>query len=165
MKRTAFAIALLLSGAAFAQSTTTTTTTAQPEVDVDADVDVQPDGDLDVDADVDVDTKSTTTTTTHTSHGTTTTHTSHGTTMASAGGQVVAPSNANPERDARGIPVISDPAVAPAGWNGGAGAAVGGPLVDASTGATVTGAETSHPPCTATRTDNCVQAYERSRRR
>jgi hypothetical protein len=175
MRSTALAIALLMSGAAFAQSsntTTTTTTQTQPDVDVDADVGVQPDGDLDVDADVDVDTKTTTTTTTTgtTTTGTDTagTHTSHSgtthTTMASAGGQVVAPSNANPERDARGIPVISDPAVAPAGWNGGAGTGMGGPLVDARTGAAM-GAEASHPPCSKTVTDNCVQTYEGGRRR
>jgi hypothetical protein len=156
MRTVALAIALLMSGAAVAQSTTT-----QPDVDVDADVGVQPDGDLDVDADVDVGTK--TTTTNNTMHNTTTVHTatSHGTTLA--GGQMVAPSNANPERDARGIAVISDPAVVPAGWNGTTGTAVGGPLIDATTGETTT-AE-SVRPCTATVTDNCVQTYERGRSR
>lgn len=34
-----------------------------------------------------------------------------------ASGQIVAPGNSAPERDSRGIPVISDPAVAPAGSN------------------------------------------------
>ena len=162
MKTAAFAIALLLSGAALAQTTTTTTT--EPDVDVDADVGVQPDGDLDVDADVDLGTK--TTTTTHTTHTTatdaTTTHTM-ATNMTPASGKVVQPSNADPEHDARGIAVISDPAVVPAGWNGTTGTAVGGPLVDPATGETVEGAEASHPPCTATVTDNCVQTYERGR--
>src|SRR5215218_8965626 len=177
MRTAAFAIALLLSGAAFAQTTTTT----RPDVDVD--VGVQQDGDPDVDLDVGTKTK----TTTHNADGTATTVTTStvnpdgdmpnttmttpGTmTMASAmpaaSGQVVAPSNANPERDARGIPVISDPAVVPAGFNGTTGGGgVGGPLVDPVTGATMTGADTSHPPCTATVTDNCVQTYERGRRR
>jgi hypothetical protein len=81
-----------------------------------------------------------------------------------SGGQLLQPGNTNPERDARGIPVISDPAVAPAGFNGAGGAAVGGPMIDASTGQAI-GAETSHPPCSATVTDNCVQTYERGRRR
>ena len=157
MRTVALAIALLMSGAAVAQSTTT-----QPDVDVDADVGVQPDGDLDVDADVDVGTK----TTTHTSHGTTT-HTTHGTMHTTAhgtmaGGRLVAPSNADPERDARGIAVISDPAIAPPGWNGTMGTGVGGPLIDAGTGQVKAGE--SLRPCTATVTDNCVQTYERGRR-
>jgi hypothetical protein len=163
MRSAVLAIALLMSGAAIAQTTTTTTT--EPDIDVDADVGVQPDGDLDVDADVDVGTKTTTTTTVHD-----TAVSSHSATpMASAmpaSGQVVQPSNADPERDARGIAVISDPAVVPAGFNGttGAGTGVGGPAVDPVTGATVTGTDASHPACTATITDNCVQTYERGRR-
>lgn len=160
MKTAAFAIALLLSGAALAQTTTTTTT--EPDVDVDADVGVQPDGDLDVDADVDLGTK---TTTTHATHTTTTDATATHTmaTNMAASGKVVQPSNTDPEHDARGIAVISDPAVVPAGWNGTSDAAVGGPLVDPATGETVEGTEASHPACTATITDNCVQTYERGR--
>ena len=159
MRTAAFAIALLMSGAAIAQTTTTTTT--QPDVDVDADVGIQPDGDLDVDADVDVGTKTVTTTTAHDTAV-------HSTTMASmtpASGVVVQPSNADPEHDARGIAVISDPAVVPAGWNGTTGTAMGGPLVDPATGATVDTTNASYPACTATVTDNCVQTYERGRRR
>ncbi|MET1110716.1 MAG: hypothetical protein ABWX67_04225 [Allosphingosinicella sp.] len=177
MRTAAFAIALLLSGAAFAQTTTTT----QPDVDVD--VGVQPDGDPDVDLDVGTKTK----TTTHHADGTATTVSTSTansdtdapdvTTTAPAGTMTVAtnvtppmnpvvqPSNAAPERDARGIAVISDPAVVPAGFNGTAGGGVGGPMVDPATGATVTGAETSHPACSKTVTDNCVQTYERGRRR
>ncbi len=177
MRTAAFAIALLLSGAAYAQTTTTTT---QPDVDVD--VGVQADGDPDVDLDVGTKTK----TTTHHSDGTATTTTTStanapgdmpntattapsgtmtvASAMPAASGQVVAPSNSNPEHDARGIAVISDPAVVPAGFNGTAGAGVGGPFVPAA-GATATGAETSHPACTRTITDNCVQTYERGRRR
>lgn len=164
MKTTAFAIALLIGGAAIAQTTTVQTTT-QPDVDVDADLGVQPDGDLDVDADVDVDTKTTTTTTTThdmSTHGTAT-HTMAATTTP-ASGPVVQPSNAAPERDARGIAVISDPAAVPTGFNGVSGTPVGGPLVDPATGQAV-GAEVSYPACTATVTDNCVQTYERGRPR
>lgn len=68
-----------------------------------------------------------------------------------ASAAVVHPSNANPERDARGIAVISDVAYVPPGWNGIAGGAMGGP---------VEGDDESYPPCTAERTDNCVQTYE-----
>jgi hypothetical protein len=158
MRTAAIAIALLMGGAAVAQTYETTTTT-QPDVDVDADVGVQPDGDLDVDADVDVDTKTVTTTTTTTP--VTTTHTMAS--MTPASGPVVQPSNADPEHDARGIAVISDPAVVPAGWNGVTGTAVGGPFVDPVTGETVTTADASYPACTATVTDNCLQTYERGR--
>lgn len=177
MRTAALAIALLLSGAAYAQTTTTT----QPDVDVD--VGVQPDGDPDVDLDVGTKTKTTThhadgshtTVSTSTANApgdmpnVTTTAPAGTATMASAmppaSGQVVQPSNADPEHDARGIAVISDPAVVPAGFNGTAGTGVGGPLVDPATGATMTGADASHPPCTRTVTDNCVQTYERGRRR
>ncbi|HET9427081.1 MAG TPA: hypothetical protein VFO69_01850 [Allosphingosinicella sp.] len=147
MKTTALAIALLLSGTAVAQTTTYTTTTTQPELDVD----VQPDGDLDVDVDQEV------VTTTHT----TTTHNTmaHSTTFA-ASGAVIQPSNANPERDARGIAVISDPAVVPAGWNGTVSTGMGGPLVDPLTGQTIDADDESYPACTASVTDNCIQTYE-----
>jgi hypothetical protein len=188
MKSAALTIALLMSGAAIAQSTTTTTTTTQPELDVDADVGVQPDGDRDVDADVDVQNETTTTTHSATPHGTsTTTHstempastdmstTTQSTTntgtatqsttwsgtatmassMAPASGAVVQPGNNNPETDARGVTVMSDPANVPAGFNGVATGAVGGP---------VEATDASHPPCSRTVTDNCVQTYERGGR-
>ena len=80
--------------------------------------------------------------------------------MTVASGQVVLPSNADPELDARGIPVISDPAVVPPGFNGTAAGAMGGPLVDETA---ATGADAGYPACTATITDNCVQTYERGR--
>lgn len=182
MRTTAFAIALLLSGAAFAQSTTTTTT--EPAADVD--VGTQPDGDLDIDVDVGTKDKTTThhadgtvvTTTTDNvgdDEGTTTTTVNTSDTMSTGTvvatnvtppmNPVVQPSNANPEHDARGIAVISDPAIVPAGFNGTTGTGVGGPMVDPATGATATGADMSHPPCTRTVTDNCVQTYERGRKR
>ena len=79
-----------------------------------------------------------------------------------AAAQVVQPGNSDPERDARGIAVISLAAVAPAGWNGTpAGAATGGPELDAVTGETV--APDSYPACTATVTDKCLQTYEKGR--
>jgi hypothetical protein len=80
------------------------------------------------------------------------------------GDSVAAPSNSNPERDARGIAVISDPAVVPAGWNGTAGSAMGGPLLDPVTGEPVEEPRESYPACTATVTDNCLQTYERGRK-
>lgn len=64
---------------------------------------------------------------------------------------VVQPSNASPELDARGIQVISDVAFVPPGFNA-TGGAVGGPD---------SGDDESYPACTAERTDNCVQLYER----
>jgi len=79
------------------------------------------------------------------------------------------PSNAAPERDARGIAVISDPATVPPGFNGTPSTmtGVGGPLVEPSdTGATATAATTpdaTYPACTRTVTDNCLQTYERHR--
>jgi hypothetical protein len=157
-----------MSGAAVAQTYTTQTT--PPDVDVDADVGIQPDGDLDVDADVDVDPGMTTTTTTaygsdpaHTTHpaGTTTSTTTIA--MAPASGSIVQPGNENPEHDARGIAVISDPAVVPAGFNGVAGTAQGGPLADPATGEAIDAADDSYPACSATVTDNCLQTYERGR--
>jgi hypothetical protein len=75
--------------------------------------------------------------------------------------QTVAPGNTAPERDARGIPVISDPATAPAGFNSPPG--VGGPLVDASQPPATQPATENYPPCTREVTDNCVQTYERGR--
>ena len=71
---------------------------------------------------------------------------------APASGAVVQPSNANPELDARGIPVISDVAFVPPGYNG-LGGAVGGPVEE--------GSDEAYPACTATVTDNCIQTYER----
>jgi hypothetical protein len=82
--------------------------------------------------------------------------------LAVAGTQVSQPSNAAPERDARGIAVLSDPATVPAGWNGtAAGTAMGGPELDPATGEPA--AAETYPACTATVTDNCLQTYERGR--
>lgn len=87
---------------------------------------------------------------------------------AAAAQQAVAPGNASVERDARGIPVVSDPATAPAGTN---------QVVNVPSGATVVPnpnqqaafatrpADQEYPVCSRTVTDNCVQNYERGRRR
>ncbi len=75
---------------------------------------------------------------------------------------LVLPGNADPERDARGIAVISAAAVAPAGWNGTPAEAMGGPELDAVTGEAI--APDSYPACTASVTDRCLQTYERGRR-
>lgn len=73
---------------------------------------------------------------------------------------VVQPSNANPEHDARGIAVISAPAIVPPGWNGLVVTAVGGPIADPVTGEPIVGDDATYPACTAVVTDNCVQTYE-----
>jgi len=74
-----------------------------------------------------------------------------------ATGSTVAPGNATPARDARGIPVISNPATVPPGFNGMPDAAgTGGPLEEAAD---------NTRPCTRTVTDNCVQTHERGRQR
>jgi hypothetical protein len=83
------------------------------------------------------------------------------TTTTTATSQVSQPSNSAPELDARGIPVISDPASVPAGFNNPPG--MGGPMVDASQPPAPQPATESYPPCTRTVTDNCVQTYERGR--
>ncbi len=76
-----------------------------------------------------------------------------------AGGTTVAPSNAAPRRDARGIPVISAPADAPAGWNQPPGTPGAAP---ASATPAPEGNAGPLPPCTRKVTDNCVQTYERN---
>jgi hypothetical protein len=70
----------------------------------------------------------------------------------------VPPGNSAPERDARGIPVVSAPASAPAGWNQPLGS---GTATAAGQPAPAMGAATDLPPCSRTVTDRCVQTYER----
>ena len=140
MKRTAFAIALLLGGTAVAQ-------TVEPmdpvtNADMDASLDTTHDATA---ADHDM-----ATTTSDTELVTKPGYIADKTTLA-ASGPVVAPSNANPEEDARGISVISDPAVVPSGWNGTTSTGVGGPG---------DGPDEVYPACTAKVTDNCSQDYE-----
>jgi hypothetical protein len=83
------------------------------------------------------------------------------TTETTATSQVSQPSNSAPERDARGIPVISDPASVPTGFNNPPG--MGGPMVDASQPPASQPATENYPACSRTVTDNCVQTYERGR--
>lgn len=71
-----------------------------------------------------------------------------------------APGNSAPERDARGIPVISDPAEVPAGFNPAPGTNAGVPSTERPAPQPAT---ESYPACSRTVTDNCVQAYERGR--
>jgi hypothetical protein len=143
MKTAAFAIALLISGAAFAQvdiaadspayeGDGAATTVFETEGSVPGAY--RPDGAVTIAASA----------------------------MPAASGAIVEPGNSDPERDARGIAVISAAAVVPAGWNGtAAGAAMGGPELDAVTGEPVAAAD--YPACTATITDKCLQTYERGR--
>jgi hypothetical protein len=78
--------------------------------------------------------------------------------------ETVAPGNTAPERDARGIAVLSDPATAPAGTNQPAptGRAVPAPNQAAAFATQPSTGE--KPPCSRTVTDNCTQTYERPHR-
>lgn len=81
--------------------------------------------------------------------------------------QTVAPGNSAPERDARGIPVVSDPATAPAGANQSVSVPAGSQVVPAPNQSAVFSTQQSaktYPPCTREVTDGCVQTYERGSR-
>jgi hypothetical protein len=85
---------------------------------------------------------------------------------ASPTGMTVAPRNAAPERDGRGIAVISDAATAPPGFNNPPGTnGMGGPVADPSQPPAQQPADASYQACSRTVTDNCVQTYERRARR
>jgi hypothetical protein len=86
------------------------------------------------------------------------------TTTAATTGQTVAPGNTAPETDARGIPVISAPAEAPAGYNQPAQQVPAGTPLPTVARPTPTAAGPL-PPCTRTVTDRCTQTYERGRAR
>jgi hypothetical protein len=138
MKTTAFAIALLIGSAAAAQVATTQVTPLPDAMAGQSDI-VPP---------------------------ITTTVQTDPAANAAATPTMVAPDNRAPERDARGIAVVSDPATAPAGFNQtpGVPAAMGGPFVEAPADALATRpASEPYPACSRTVTDNCVQAYERGR--
>ncbi|HEU0099594.1 MAG TPA: hypothetical protein VFQ67_12570 [Allosphingosinicella sp.] len=79
-------------------------------------------------------------------------------------GQTVAPGNTSPETDARGIPVVSAPAEAPAGYNEPARTVPAGSPMPTVAPPTPTAAGPL-PPCTRTVTDRCTQTYERGRAR
>ncbi len=85
-----------------------------------------------------------------------------------ASGAALAQSNAAPELDARGIPVISTPAMAPAGANQAVAVPAGATVTVNPNQATVftpTAATGEFPPCSKTITDRCTQTYERGSRR
>jgi hypothetical protein len=85
---------------------------------------------------------------------------------ASPAGTTVAPGNAAPRLDARGIAVVSDAATAPPGFNQPTGLnGMGGPVADASQPPPQQPSDANYPICSRTVTDNCVQAYERRARR
>lgn len=91
-----------------------------------------------------------------------TTTTTTTTTMST--GATVAPGNAAPERDARGIPVISDPAMAPAGANEATVIPPGAQVVpnpNQRAAFQTQASSENYPACSRTVTDNCVQTYER----
>jgi len=75
--------------------------------------------------------------------------------------------SSTPERDARGIPVVSAPASAPSGANQAPPAnASGQPATVNPNQAQVFASKPAaqeYPPCTREMTDGCVQTYERGR--
>jgi hypothetical protein len=81
-----------------------------------------------------------------------------------ASAQPVAPGNGAPERDSRGVAVVSDPATAPAGTN--APVAQGPATINPNQAAAFATQPSSgeKPACSRTVTDNCTQTYERTRR-
>ena len=82
------------------------------------------------------------------------------------GTAAIAQSNAAPERDARGIPVVSDPAAPPPGANQMTPVPAGAPVTANPNQAAVFTTQPStkeYPPCTREVTDGCVQTYERGR--
>ena len=164
MRTILFATALMLGTAAVAQDTGTTTTTDTEEQ---ADTQAQDSNQTGT-----TQTGTTTTTTTRTDmggQGGTTGGSMQG--SAQGGGGAVAAGNSNPERDARGIPVVSAPATAPAGANQMMSAPAGARMVPApnqSAVFTTRPATGEYPVCSRTVTDGCVQNYEgrgRARRR
>lgn len=77
-----------------------------------------------------------------------------------------APGNATPERDARGIPVVSAPASAPAGANQAVSVPAGAQVVPNPNQQQVFATQPAQgemPPCSRTVTDRCTQTYERGR--
>ncbi|MBX3562358.1 MAG: hypothetical protein KF780_11165 [Sphingomonas sp.] len=86
---------------------------------------------------------------------------------AAAIAQTDAPAQA-PERDARGIPVVSTPATAPGGANQPFSVPPGAQVVlspNQQQVFTPQPAQGEMPPCTREVTDRCTQTYERSRTR
>jgi hypothetical protein len=155
MKSLMFAAALMIGGAAMAQDTTGTgTTTTGTGTGTGTGTNTGTQGTAGT-------TGTTTTTGTGTMSGTgsmsgTGPMSGTGSMSGMAGGTTQAPGNMAPERDARGIAVISAEAAAPAGYNQPASnAAQPTPTVSSM------GAAGQLPPCTRTVTDRCTQTYER----
>lgn len=71
-----------------------------------------------------------------------------------------APGNAAPERDARGIPVVSDPATTPPGANQPAPTGPATPAPNQAAAFAPQPAAGEAPPCSRTVTDHCTQTYE-----
>lgn len=78
---------------------------------------------------------------------------------AAEGTTAIQSPNSSPETDARGIPVVSDPAAAPAGYN-----QPSSPMSTTSAPG-MAGPRTVYatPPCTSSVTDRCIQLYESGR--
>ena len=87
-------------------------------------------------------------------------------TALTLGTAAMAQTDAAPERDARGIPVVSAPATPPAG-PGSSGWRPQGAQVTANPNQAAVfqtqPAAKEYPPCTKEVTDGCVQTYERGR--
>ena len=86
---------------------------------------------------------------------------------ASAFAQRAPTAPGEPEKDARGIPVVSAPAAAPAGTNVPVSAPAGAKLVvtaNQEAAFAATAAVGEMPACSKTVTDRCKQTYERSNR-
>lgn len=75
--------------------------------------------------------------------------------------ETVAPANTDPERDARGIAVVSDPATAPAGANQPAPTERALPAPNQAAAFATQPSTGEKPPCSRTVTDSCTQTYER----
>jgi hypothetical protein len=80
---------------------------------------------------------------------------------AAAAQTPVAAGNSAPERDSRGIVVVSDPATAPAGANAPAPTGRAIPAPDQAAAFAMQPSTGEKPPCSRTVTDNCTQTYER----
>ena len=86
---------------------------------------------------------------------------------AGAFAQTAPMTSGEPEKDARGIPVVSAPAAAPAGTNVPVSAPAGTKLVvnaNQEAAFTATAAVGELPACSKTVTDRCKQTYERGNR-
>lgn len=169
MKYLAFAAALMIGGSAFAQasdmqepSTTEPQTEAPAEGPMDqsapADTTGQaPAGTMDQSAPAD--------TSSQPMSSDPGTGAASGQSMSSSGSGGMAPSgNSRPERDARGIPVVSNAAEAPSGANQAPPA--GSSAVPAPNQQAVFAprpAAGEYPPCSRGQTDGCTQTYERGR--